>query len=144
MAPHYQKETSKLLSIVQSWSRPPLPRIAQGLYAWQWRPAACPTEYLAVLSLWLLNAVSSAAKVFPQKSPHLGCSYWDTPPSLCPHSSSLTHLTKLSLSGKSFNCCTILLLSLLVGCCFPVAKLCPTPCSPMDWSTPGFPVFTIF
>ena len=52
-------------------------------------------------------------RFLPQKSPHLGRSCWDIPPSLCPHSSSLTHLTKLHLcvflSGKSFNCCTILL-----------------------------------
>ena len=25
-------------------------------------------------------------------------------------------------------------------CCCSVAKLCPTPCDPMDCSTPGFPV----
>ena len=33
LAPHHQKETSKLLSMVQDWSRPPLSPIAQVLYA---------------------------------------------------------------------------------------------------------------
>ena len=28
-------------------------------------------------------------------------------------------------------------------CCCSVARSCPTLCNPMDWSTPGFPAFTI-
>ena len=36
---------------------------------------------------------------------------------------------------------TVLMLNVLCRCCYPVAKLCPTLCDPMDCSTPGFPVF---
>ena len=28
-----------------------------------------------------------------------------------------------------------------LSCCCSIAKLCPTLCDPMDYSTPGFPVF---
>ena len=32
---------------------------------------------------------------------------------------------------------------LLTGCCYSVAKLCPTFCNPMDCSMPGFSSFTV-
>ena len=35
---------------------------------------------------------------------------------------------------------TVLMLNVLCRCCYPVAKLCPTLCDPMDGSTPGFPI----
>ena len=31
-----------------------------------------------------------------------------------------------------------------LSCCCSIAKLCPTLCDPMDYSTPGFPVFHHF